>query len=212
MIAFGKKRIFGLIGPQRSGKDEISRYLEETRGFEILAFADQVKKEFGIDKEDFEAAKVAGNIEELRQKLWDFSAKIKEKDPLYFINGVIEQAKNSTKSVIITDIRTVDELNEVFWLPARIYYVIRHEPEYEHGCIKGSKLPISLIKEYADPAGKWKYPIQEIHNNVSGIYYLYQELDQFFFLEDVKDLLHTGVDQDIVRYLGQYDIRQTRKA
>jgi hypothetical protein len=212
MISVGKKRILGLIGAQRSGKDEIARYLEETRGFETLAFADRVKQEFGIDKEDFEAAKVSGNIEEIRQQLWAFSAKIKEKDPLHFIKGVIEQAKSSKRSVVITDIRTVDELNEVFWLPAQIYYVIRHKPEHENGCIRGSKLPVALIRDYSDRDRALKHPIQEIHNTAEGVYYLYQELDRFFFLEDVKDLLHTSADQDIIRYLEQYDVRQTRKA
>jgi hypothetical protein len=211
MIAFARKRIFGLIGAPRSGKDEIAKYLIETRGFEALAFADQVKEEFGISKEDFEAAKIAGNIEELREKLWNFSAKIREKEPLHFIKNVIDKANKTSKSVVITDIRTKDEFDEVFFASAaRIYWVIRGDVKFDNGLLPGSKLTESTIKGYLNEDA-WSHPIRTINNTAEGIYYLYQDLDKFFFLEDVKDLLHTSTEEGIVQYLEQYDVRQMRK-
>jgi len=75
MIAFPFKRIYGLVGAMRTGKDSVANFLIETRGFKQIAFADQIKEEFGISKEDFEAAKIAGNIEELRSTDFAFSSK-----------------------------------------------------------------------------------------------------------------------------------------
>src|SRR5690242_14178452 len=114
MVVFPKKRIFGLIGAPRSGKDTVANYLQETRNFGAMAFADKIKEEFGISKEDFEAAKIAGNIEDLRKKLWDFSAVKKKIDPLYFIKKVMDEANSYQKSTVITDIRTLDELEAFF--------------------------------------------------------------------------------------------------
>lgn len=215
MIAFPKKRIFGLIGAPRSGKDSVAKYLEETRGFASLAFADQIKEEFGISKEDFEAAKIAGNIEELRQKLWDFSAKLKQQDPLHFIRSVMQKAVNSNESVVITDIRTEDELNAFYDLEKtkeirRIYYVITGEKHFDGNMLAGSKLSKdTLLKHMAASSTREMYYLPNMTN---GLFYFHQELDQFFFREDVKDLLHNRIEQDTVeQYLFQYDIRQIRK-
>jgi len=218
MIAFPKKRIFGLIGAPRSGKDSVAKFLEETRGFVSLAFADQIKDEFGISKEDFEAAKIAGNIEELRQKLWDFSAKLKQQDPLHFIRSVMQKAARLEKSVVITDIRTEDELNSFYGLEKtndmirRVYYVTTSAAgNFSGDVLAGSKLPMALLCKYAQAGSEAEMYCLSNHRQ-DGLFYFHQELDQFFFREDVKDLLHNSAEKEIVEnYLFQYDVRQERK-
>ena len=212
MIAFGEKRIFGLIGAPRSGKDSVANYLIETRGFVSLAFADQIKEEFGISKEEFEAAKIAGNIEELRKKLWDFSAKIREKDPLHFINNVLEKAENLPQSAVITDIRTKDELEQFVHAirSKRIYFVVRNNLKYENNLLVGSELSAEMIenKIYSDD-------VRVINNTAEGLYYFQRDLDKFFFLEDVRDVLDSqdyNNSEDMIKYLAQYDVQEARKA
>jgi hypothetical protein len=196
----------------------VAKFLEETRGFVSLAFADQIKDEFGISKEDFEAAKITGNIEDLRQKLWDFSAKLKEQDPLHFIRSVMRKASQVQESVVITDIRTEDELNSFYELEKtngmirRIYYVTTTVTNIFDGhVLAGSKLPMELLRKYTEIDSEKEMNILSNYRQ-DGLFYFHQELDQFFFREDVKDLLHNSTEKESVEnYLFQYDIRQVRK-
>lgn len=104
----------GLIGAPGSGKDIIAGYLEQT-GFKKLAFADQIKEEYykvsGFTESEFKTRNK--DVEErIRKGLWAYSDKMRqEHGDLYFITPVIETAK-SYKEVVISDIRTVDELKE----------------------------------------------------------------------------------------------------
>jgi len=196
MIPFPKKRIFGLIGPPRSGKDTVANFLQETRNFAPMAFADRIKEEFGVNKADFEAAKIAGNIEELRQKLWDFSAQKKAKDPEYFIRLVMEQAASIEESVVITDIRTEDEFNALFqYSPAnvitRVYAIFQKSSPYEDDgkTVKGSKLTHSFLEMSNER-------IHRIYNSACGLYEFYQDLDRYFFTEDIMDLPKSQDDYD----------------
>ena len=211
MIGFPFKRVFGLIGGMRVGKNEVANFLTETRGFEQLAFADQVKDEFGISKCDFEAAKIAGNIEELRNKLWSFSAEKKKNDPEYFIKKVIKRAMDSNKSVVITDIRTPEEFNALLSIKnSRIYWV--HDSSFNGGefdenhLLSGSKLPEKMIVDYAC-LEEIKYKIESIFNNKSGLYSFYKYLDKFFFMEDTKDILGEPDIKTLSIYINQFDIR-----
>ena len=215
MVVFPKKRIFGLIGTPRSGKDTVANYLQETRNFVAMAFADKIKEEFGISNADFEAAKIAGNIEDLRKKLWDFSAIKKTNDPLYFIRKVMKTAIILDKSAVITDIRTMDELESFFSYDIgiysrRIYFIQKaglNRNEDENGCLLGSRLPmdtiLSLIKQDK---------IRTIYNYDDGLFKFLCELDNFFFKEDIMDLPTAGKNdlewRSLVSdYVTQFDIR-----
>jgi hypothetical protein len=206
MIRFPYKRVFGCIGAQRSGKDTVAEYLHETRGFTVLAFADQIKEEFGISRDDFESAKLTGQIERLRQELWDFSAGIRKDDPNHFIRGVIEKVEAASESVIVTDIRTMDELLAMCGcsIPAKVYWVHGREGDLDNGMIAGSKLPYtSPTYDTFIATGRLK----NIENSKSGLYHFYQQLDQYFFREDVLDL--SGKEQDHLRdYLNQFYVSQ----
>ena len=218
MIAFPFKRIYALVGAMRTGKDSVANFLTETRGFKQIAFADQIKEDLGISKEDFEAAKIAGNIEELRTKLWAFSAQKKKNDSYYFIRKVIEKAVNSDESVIITDIRTPEELAAFLHMELnkythlkRIYWVRgQEENEFdENRCLAGSKLPESTIANYISP-GLPEYDVRMVFNQKqSGLYSFYQQLDRFFFCEDIRDIWEDKEARwRIWNYIDQFEVRQ----
>jgi len=217
MVVFPKKRIYGLISMPRGGKDTVANYLKETRDFVTMAFADQIKDEFGISKSDFEAAKIAGNIEILRKKLWEFSAQKKEIDPMYFIKKVMDNAIDSKNSTVITDIRTVEEMSAFFNYRKdnclrRIYLI--HNTAYENddkdGFIIGTKISANIDRDYSKYADEFR----TILNTNDGLFDFLCALDKFFFAEDVVDLLPANVDKfrwrsSVSDYLDQFDIKRT---
>lgn len=209
MIAFPFKRVFGLIGAPRVGKDSVAQFLQESRGFKPMAFADRIKEEFGVTNEDFEAAKIAGNIEELRDKLWDFSAEKKRINPRYFIDLVTESIKETSDSVVVTDIRTQDELEAVTEVGGRIYWVRKGLESKGDGLLLGSKLFLSFLHDEAE-----KGNIRVIYNEVIGLYRFFQYLENYFFQEDTMDLSDSPYDKQtdekrrtMLSYLGQFEVR-----
>jgi hypothetical protein len=210
-VVFPFRRVFGLVGAIRTGKDSVANFLSETRGFVQIAFADQIKEEFGISKEDFEAAKIAGNIEELRDKLWTFSADKKKEDPNYFIKKVTEKTEQLEQSVIITDIRTEEELIAFYNIDSRInrVYWVRgdHTQEIdEKGFLAGSKLKEHAVANCLSPTSE--YDLRCIYNDKKGLYAFYQELDKFFFAEDIEDIWNDPILKGNVRmYLDQFEIK-----
>lgn len=215
VVRFPFKRIFGLVGAPRTGKNEVARFLEETRGFEQIAFADQIKEEFGISKEDFEAAKIAGNIKELRDKLWAFSAEKKKDDPLYFVRKVIQKALNSENSVVITDIRTPEELASFLHMESdvmrRIYWTRVEDEEFEefdeNNCLTDSKLPQSVLANCGSPSSE--YDFEWILNEMKGLYSFYRSLDNLFFLNDLQDIWgHKTLRGNSILYVNQFEVRQ----
>lgn len=232
MINYPHKRIFGLIGAPRSGKDTVARYLQESRNFVAFAFADKIKEEFGVSKEDFEAAKISGDIEQLRQKLWDFSAQKKLEDPQYFIRLVMEEVANTEESVVITDIRTEDEFYALFqYAPAelitRVYMVGESATSWESVDGSFSNYRIVGSKISKDFCNKQRNRIRNIYNNKSkGLHLFYRKLEKFFFKEDIMDLSSPAETPDedpgqddksytidrwrsiMSEYISQYEIRE----
>lgn len=219
MIKFQYKKVYGLLGSERSGKDTVANYLQETRNFTAFAFADKIKQEFGISKEDFEASKIAGNIEELRQKLWDFSASKRERDQYYFIRKVINDTIYSDNSAIITDIRTIDELNAFFDMDTGFHikrlYLIKNREELgpdKDGNFSGTKLPLNLILKLIKDD-----KIKILVNENKGLFSFLCELDKFFFVEDVLDLAgfgynSTGQKKIMSDYLSQFNVSKKNES
>jgi hypothetical protein len=203
--------MYGLIGRLRVGKDAVANFLTENRNFTQMAFADQIKDEFGISKEDFEAAKIAGNIEELRNKLWNFSAEKKKNNSRYFIDKVINRAEVSKNSIIITDIRTPEEFqafSDINAILKRIYWVKCEclEDFDRNGYLVGSKLPKNMIIEFMKHK---KSQLRYIYNNKNGLYNFYKYLDKFFFAEDLIDLYnHPEYENNIHLYIDNFEVRQ----
>jgi len=212
MIGFPFKRVYGLIGSPRDGKNSVAQFLEETRGFTSLAFADQIKEEFGIKKEDFEAAKISGEIDKIRKALWDFSEKKTKNNPSYFISSVMQRVSDLDGSVVITDIRTMDELCAIIGYKCSFnevkmsYFVSRDfENSFKNGMLCESKLSQETIL-----GGIEDCTISRINNNRSGLFYFYRDLDSFFAKEDLKHLLpyNRSWRESIDEYLKQFVITQ----
>ncbi len=211
MISYPHKRIFGLLGAPRAGKDSVAKYLQESRNFVSMAFADKIKEEYGLNKGDFEAAKISGHIEELRKELWHFSASKKKDDPLYFIRQVLKEAYKHHKQVVITDIRTPEELDAFFSLfgnencRRRTYIVYRdflHEDfSRKDGMLFGSKINENTVNKY-----KKLNCMIDIRNRYDSLYHFMRHLDSFFFKEDIMDLCLFGDLDRLKGYMEQFDI------
>lgn len=214
MIEFPKKRIYGLVGVPRAGKDSVADFLGETRGFVKLAFADKVKEEFGINKDEFEAAKISGDASTLRDDLWGFSESIKKKDPEYFIRSVISDAKAMDQSCVITDIRTVDEADSVLAAGGHIYWIARGaQSQYEVNAgafhddsvnLIGSKLKMSYLYEKLDDKD-CSFDLLDVYG--SGLFSMYRQLESIFFSEDIICISKDGDRDKLIRYMGQFDTR-----
>lgn len=187
-----KKVIFGLLGAPRSGKDSVSRFLEDNYQFKSIAFADFIKIEFGISKEAFEEAKNTPQIDELRTELWKFSATKKAEDPWYFIKKAMEFAHNNVESIVVNDIRTPDELHAVFtYIPnkvpfRRVYLVERAGiPTFDdNDMLIESKLSHGIIEEYA------KY---HTYNDESAVKNIYNTGN----IENFNNYLHNFFDSEL---------------
>jgi hypothetical protein len=228
MVKYPNKRIFGLIGAPRSGKDTVARYLQESRDFASVAFADKIKEEYGISNEDFEAAKITGEINRLRQELWDFSAEKKKDDPEYFIRLVMEEAATTERSIVVTDIRTEDEFNALFkYLPAdivkRVYMVGESAATWEsiNGGLANYKIKDSKLSRDFYFSQYFAGKIRTIENKVKGLHRYFLYLSNFFFKEDIMDLVGPSSDSSdydkqtyhnemwrniISNYISQFDI------
>ena len=202
MVNYPYKRVFCLLGAPRSGKDTVARYLQESRNFASMAFADKIKEEYGVSKEDFETAKITGEIDRLRKELWNFSAEKKKNDPKYFIRLVMEEAAKIERSIVVTDIRTEDEFNALFeYLPANIIkrvYVVRESAETWEKINEGYpgeyKIKDSKISKDFFCRQITKQRIRRIDNDRNGLYKFYLYLSNFFFKEDIMDLVGPSGD------------------
>lgn len=219
MIVCPFKKMIGLIGAPRSGKNTVADFLQQTRGFVPMAFADKIKEEYGISKEKFEAAKMTGNIDNLRTELWNFSAKMKESNPNHFIDKVMQDAINIRESVVIADIRTVEEFDAFFSygnqnILRKVYWIRKGIPwEFEEELLRDSKLSRDLINN-----GVKNEKISTINNSVRSVYYFYRVLDNIFFRDDTYDIfLYTKHLDDsrkkevISDYFSQFEFKEITK-
>ena len=164
----------------------MAKYLQESRDFASMAFADKIKEEYGITNEDFEAAKITGEIDRLRQELWNFSAQKKKNDPEYFIKLVIDEAIKLEKSIVITDIRTPEELSAVKKIGAKIYFVCRSMSCLRNEYLEESKIKSQYIRSKIIPkTGE----ITTILNFENSSYRFIRRLEKLFFIEDIMDLV-----------------------
>lgn len=206
MIKYPNKRVFGLMGGPRTGKGLVGKYLQESRGFIQMAFADRIKEEYGISLKDFDAAKDTKDIERLRKELWKFSASKKKKDPEYFIRLVMEKAAQSERSVVITDIRTENEFNALFeYLPANIIKRV-----YMVGYSTTTGIKDSEISKDFYSKQLIEQNIRNIDNKKDGLYKFHMYLNNFFFKEDVVDLsIDINYDKyrnTVCSYISQFNI------
>lgn len=211
MLEFPQKRIYCLIGIPRSGKDTVAKYLQESRNFEVFAFADKIKEEFGITKEDFEAAKITGDIEKLRRDLWEFSKEKTKNNPLYFIDKVITAAYFTVKSVVITDIRTTIEYSQALYgiqkykAIRKAFWIIKGniaDQFDQEDMLKDSKISKQFLENLNSE-------IFKIHNKNNALHRFLSDLERCFLTEDILELHKKSYSRDdIGAYLEKFIISE----
>lgn len=125
-----QKQVVALVGPLGAGKDTMAQHLVERHGFRRFAFADEIKRNYyaanGYSEEQFKAARGTPLEEEIRAGLWQYSDRIKrEKGPLYFINIVVGAICDCPQPVVVTDIRTREELDAMRSAGAKVVLVLK---------------------------------------------------------------------------------------
>jgi hypothetical protein len=108
----------------------VAKHLVENYGFKRFAFADEIKRSYyaasGHSEEQFKSARGTPLEEEIRSGLWQYSDRIKrEKGLLYFINIVVGAIGDCPHPVVVTDIRTVEELEAMRSVGAKVILVLK---------------------------------------------------------------------------------------
>ena len=165
----------GLIGAPGAGKDVVADFLVTHKGFKKMAFADQIKKEYyavsGYSEEQFKTSRGMPLENEIRQGLWDYSGKIKEKNgPHHFIDPVINIIEKCDKDVVISDVRTAFEVRRMVGIGAILILVSRDvSSDLSAEKVPGTQLPVSSVG-----ANLW------FENNYNTLEEAYKELENFY--------------------------------
>ena len=120
----------GLIGAPGSGKDTFADFLAKHKNFKKLAFANQIKQEYykvmNLTDEYFKSVRNLPEEKEIRDGLWSYSDQMrKNHGKLHFITPVIEKITSCNENVVITDIRTKDELERAGKVCGVVILIIR---------------------------------------------------------------------------------------
>lgn len=174
----------GLIGAPGAGKDVVADYLVKNKGFTRFAFADQIKKEFyahsKFSEEDFKLSRGTALEQEIRKKLWEYSARYTKQDELHFISPVMQAIQDVFGPVIITDVRTPAELRITELFNFKIVLILRKHKEelkgeYKLGLgkvIPGTKIPLARAIDFpifwndADTLEKTYVNIEEFYQEL----------------------------------------------
>jgi hypothetical protein len=176
--------VIGLIGAPKVGKDEVvSKRLVEKYNFKRLAFADKIKelyyKEIGITEKYFKDCCNKVEEKEIRNGLWKYSDKMRKiYGNLYFITPVITETLKEDK-VIITDIRTQNELYEVILCTykPKIFVVIRGDIIKEGDNFPGTRISYDCIQSFLRVAPTCFF---EFRNNFNTLDEAYKDFDNFY--------------------------------
>jgi hypothetical protein len=165
----------GLIGAPGAGKDVVADFLVANKSFKKMAFADQIKKEYyavsGYSEEQFKASRGMPLEDKIRQGLWDYSGKIKEKcGPHHFVDPVIDAIEKCDKNVVVSDVRTVFEVRRMVGIGA-IMILVSRDISSDLGAEKvpGTQLPVSSVG-----ANLW------FENNYNTLEEAHKELENFY--------------------------------
>lgn len=159
----------GLIGAPRSGKSLLGEFLVKNKGYRQFAFANQVKEEFfslsRFSESDFEWAKrYNGELEqEIRNSLWEYSDKRKKEcGDLYFILPVIKKIKEYDGNVVVTDIRTEEELDELKKIEMKFVVISRLSEDKDF--IKGTRISHKKIED-VPMFNNWFSKVEDLYDN-----------------------------------------------
>jgi hypothetical protein len=150
------KILLGLIGAPGAGKDVIADFLVKSRNFRHFAFADKVKEGYyaasGFSEEQFKAARGTELEQTIRDGLWEFSDQMRaEYGNLHFITPVMREIVDCPQSVVVSDVRTPDELAQMRSHGAIMMHVFR-DPAMESA---SERIPGTRIVFGSDGWASW---------------------------------------------------------
>jgi dephospho-CoA kinase len=124
------KTIIALAGPLGAGKDTFARHLVDRHGFRRFAFADEIKRRYyaatGHSEEEFKEGRDTSLEDEIRKGLWQYSDHAKaEFGSLYFVKALVDAVREFHGHAVVTDIRTMDELDQMRACGAMVVLVVR---------------------------------------------------------------------------------------
>jgi len=139
------KSVVGLIGLPGAGKDFLADLLVKYNNFNKIAFADQIKQEYynvsGFSEEAFKKNRNTDLEKKIRKGLWDYSDKMRKQfGEFYFITPVIQKIKDSTQSVLVTDVRTENEIEALYDINAKFVCVVREMSLNGSDVVPGTRL------------------------------------------------------------------------
>ena len=170
----------GFIGAPGAGKDVLADFFVNNKGFAKFAFADKIKEKFykrtGLSEEEFKASRGTSLEQQIRKELWAYSAEQTKQDKLYFISPVVRAIEQTDGPIVVTDIRTIAELQTVETLEFQPILILRDykkelKGEFKPGLgkvIPGTKIPIALVIDF---------PI--FWNDLDDLEETYTNLEQF---------------------------------
>lgn len=164
--------IIGLIGAPGSGKDTIAEFLVKNKGFRKYAFADRIKKEYyaisGYSEEQFKNSRGTELERAIRSGLWKFSdEKRNECGNLYFINPIIQDIINCQTSIVVSDVRTPDEFDQLNKIGSIMIHVIVKDS------ISGEYIPETRLETRM-------VCLLRFYNNYDGLEPLQKNIEWFF--------------------------------
>jgi hypothetical protein len=177
-------KVIGLIGAPNAGKDAVvSKRLIEKYNFKRLAFADKIKeyyyKEIGITEKYFKDCRGKPEEKEIRDGLWKYSDKMRKiHGDKYFITPVIAESLKEDK-VIITDIRTQNELYEVILCTykPKIFVVIRGGIIKEGNNFPGTRILYDCVQSFLRIAPSYFF---EFRNDSNTLDEARKDFDKFY--------------------------------
>jgi dephospho-CoA kinase len=164
----------GLIGAPNSGKDVIADFLVKNKGFRKFAFADRIKKEYyatsGYSEEQFKNSRGTELEQIIRIGLWKFSdEKRNEFGNLHFITPVIQEIIDCQTSVVVSDVRTLYEFDQLNKIGSIMIHVYRTVFDLTNEYIPGTRLRTLTTKA-----------LLKFYNNYSTLELFQEKLVEFF--------------------------------
>lgn len=170
----------GIIGAPGAGKDAIADFLIAQKGYKRLAFADKIKEEYykfsGFSEAQFKDVRGEAVEEHIREGLWAYSKDAKLKyGKNYFIDPIVDNIKISMEPIVITDVRTLDEIKALRGLNLgvrfQLFLIVRnHKKELSSKNLLGTQLPLWEIMGH----------VPVFWNDIDGLDHAHLEFEKFY--------------------------------
>jgi len=160
----------------RAGKDMVADWLTEHRNFKRFAIADRIKTAYfafiGYSADKFEKDKGTLRGQEIRAGLWEYSDCIKAHyGERVFIDHLLEKVEKCDKNVVVTDVRTPQEVLAMTSFGARLILITRGEIyDSPDDLIAGSRLRLHQLPPNTLRFDNSFSTLKEAHESLKAFY------------------------------------------